>query len=1185
MIPEASAYEQTVARQRQVTAPAVSAWVAANAGSGKTKVLTDRVMRLLLTGTNPARILCITFTKAAAAEMAERLFKRLGEWALMDDETLKKQLSDLDQQAARSTLELSDARRLFARALETPGGLKIQTIHSFCESVLKRFPLEADVSPGFVVMEERDAEVVFQNIVSTLVVEAWQGDEQRRDDFLKLTQKIDESTLRKDIFVLISKVQDIRKAIEEAGGNAAYWHQMANYLGVDAKISPLVLKQRFFRSLNRQWLEGAYSAFVSGKKRDQERALKLRALLDSNGGDAGFRAAEEFFLTSGQLRKQMADNAAKSALPDIEERLFVYQEALNDVLAECNGLELYSTTKAIHELVLDADMHYTEYKKTHGYLDFNDLIQKTAELFHTTAPDWVLYKLDQGLDHILLDEAQDTSDGQWNVIMRPLQEFFAGSGAREIARSVFVVGDEKQSIYSFQGANVDLFRSQQSEVAGLVKAAERDFAVKNLTLSFRSTAPVLQFVDEVFNDPEAAKGVSDDPEMSHSAYRDGDAGLVELWPLVEREEGPEGGPWDAPVDMPGIADPARRLAEHIAGTIARWLDDGELLTASDRPIRPGDIMILCQRRGPVFHETVRALTRRKVPTAGADRIGLKDHVAVKDMLAAARFALQTNDDLSLAELLKSPLFEFEDGDLFEVSYGRSGSQSVWQALCARADNDENSAVSDLCRRAVRSLRAARSIGQRRGPYAFFSYLLETGAPSGWRRMFGRLGPGAREALNEFINEALTFENREPRTLQGFLAHVERLEADLKREIDGTDDLVRVMTVHGSKGLEAEIVFLADAAYTNVDRVGNFLSLGQEKPATNQLFYQPLPGYPVRISSQKQDNAATKEARAYAVSVRAEEYRRLFYVAATRARDRLYICGQATGRSSKEKLLEKPSLEASWYTLAARAFDRLGRLSNLKSVGEAPWGGEILRIESAQSVKIEKSTASTQRSVIKPPAWLYRPAPVEEAAKRITPSSIWASEGDERLASEFEVAYKPASDTQDQVPPYTRGNALHLLLEKLPDIAKAQRKPAGQKLLQKHFPLIEQGIQAEWVAEVLTVLTDPAFADVFGQGSRAEVPIMGSLTDNDQGTVVSGQIDRLVVTNDKVMIVDYKTNRPPPISVDEVPQEYVVQLAAYRALLQEIYPSRQIVCALLWTWEARLMEIPPEKMDHAFVQYR
>ncbi|MCI5047534.1 MAG: double-strand break repair helicase AddA [Aquisalinus sp.] len=1178
-----SVYEKTVATQRVASDPALSAFVAANAGAGKTKVLTDRVMRLLLTGTPPAKILCITFTKAAAAEMAERLFKRLGAWALMDDAELSAQLAELDQKTERQADELSRARRLFARALETPGGLKIQTIHSFCESLLRRFPLEAGIVPGFTVMEEIDANRLLKNALDTEVLRIWRDGGEASQQFLALGRRMVDQDIRKHTVSLVSHLPLIAKAMSDAGGADQYWSTMATLLGVEEGVSTLELEKRFIDQMDTAWLEAAYSALLAGGKNDNKRAAALRLFLDAEDSEK-IDCAKALYLKSDKIEplKDVSSKQARKHLPGLEEKLKEQQESLLQLADQLRGFEIYQETRFLYGLAESVAGRYAAQKSFRGFLDFDDLIRKTAELFSRTTSAWVMYKLDQGLDHVLLDEAQDTSEVQWQVVMQPLKEFFSGEGAREVSRTAFVVGDGKQSIYSFQGADVELFTRHQGILHDLVTGAGERFEFCDLALSFRSAAPVLDFVDAVFDADKAegaARGVSEEVSLKHYSNRTGAAGLVELWPLFEKQETKKGNPWDAPVDMPDPDSPETVLAKSISSTIRKWLDTDEILASRGRAIRPGDIMILCKRRGSVFREIVRALIKDNVPTAGSDRLRLQDHIAVMDLMSVVRFILQPADDLSLAEVLKSPLFSLTDEDLFQVVHHRPRGMSLWQSLLKRVKEEPAGKYTT----AVSVLQDAISHGERQGPVRLFQFLLESGVPSGWQRFHSRLGAGAREIIEEFLDEAMAYELGNPRTLQGFLQHYEGLQGDLKRESEGGEDLVRVMTVHGSKGLEADIVFIADATYPDSFSVDPWLQLVGPGTAGHTV---PQNGYMAFSTSKKRDNAATTAAREYAEMLEAEEYRRQFYVAMTRARDRLYICGKMPGRITKEKLLEKPLAAASWYTLARKGFDTLESGGVTISRHEASWGGDILRYATEQTVIPDTEEKKEVEAEITPPGWLHIPAEPEAAVSRLQPSRLQAIEADQQtvISGKPEPSvYAPIEATGGMLSPYTRGNALHLLLERLPDVPHDLRQETGLMLLRKHYAGLPDNLYTEWLSEVMIVLSDDIFAPVFGAGSKAEVPVTGLLETVRGKEIVSGQIDRLIIGERQISIVDYKTNRPPPKSAEDIPFAYLAQLALYRALLQQTYPDREISCALLWTWQARLMPVPDSLLDHAFVQ--
>ena len=1106
----------------------------------------------------------------------------------------------LDGIEARGPAELSEARRLFARALETPGGLKIQTIHAFCESVLKRFPLEAGISPGFAVMEETEAREAINAIIDTLAERLWsgRGDATHRDDFLSLTARLQEDLLRKRLAFLAEKGPLIEEAIIRAGGESAFYGHLADRLGVAANESraDAIGRLRGGLEAQTQWIGDIVDELATHGKNDRQSAHHLKAMIAAGDDEAFLAEARGFALVqAGTVRKTLCTKAAEKMVPGLGARLADMAEAIRETNDALKGIEIFTTTAGLYRLGLFVYRQYRDTKARQGRLDFNDLIDNTAQLFRNHAGGWVLYKLDQGIEHVLVDEAQDTSQGQWDVIAGPLAEFFAGLGAHEdvmdqpAPRTVFVVGDEKQSIYSFQGADVGLFRSQQKAVEQLVVGAQGDFHVEDLTLSFRSTAPVLGFVDQLFNDALAASGVSEDKGMHHKVFRAGEAGRVELWPLVVKEESGDKDPWDKPVDTPGPDDPSRTLARHIAGQIRTWLDTGEVLESQGRPIRPGDILILCQRRGPVFQEIVRELTGAGIPNAGSDRVKLMDHVAARDLLAATRFCLQTDDDLSLAELLKSPLYGFEDEALFKIARngpgGKSGSRrrSLWHALNEHAVED--SETGRLCARAATSLKAATATGLARGPYAFFTALLEEGDPSGWKRFYGRLGPGARDAIQELLSEALNYEATNPRSLQGFLAHLDGLETDIKKEIGSGEDAVRIMTVHGAKGLEAPIVFMADAAYANYNDIKGMLSLGTAAQEAAATAYTPERGLFIQASSKSNDNAAAAAARESAVSLGAQEYRRLLYVAATRAEDRLYVCGTLPGNTRLDTFMTKPANECSWYALAARAFERLRAAGHVEECAEAPWGGPVLRYACPQEVPPKTDTAAQADALPPLPDWLRRSAPVEPVRRHLSPSTLGAAlEADDTVAPVHPAVNTPLLALPDEagLSPMTRGNALHLLLERLPSLAAEDRRAIAARLLARHYPEAAAHHE-EWTGEACAVLDDPSFATVFAPGSRAEVPVMGRVETGDGPATVSGQIDRLAVGEAEILIVDYKTNRPPPARADDAPPAYVAQLGAYRRLLQQIYPSHEIKCALLWTWTATLMPVSADAMDKALAR--
>lgn len=1137
--------EETTQSQRLAADPALSAFVSANAGAGKTRVLTNRVARLLLGEVDPSTILCITFTKAAAAEMAQRLFKLLGEWALSDDAKLQGELAGLDgDRRIRSPDELARARRLFARALETPGGLKIQTIHSFCESLLRRFPLEAEIAPGFSVIEERESGALKRAAVDEVAAGGGAA-----AAFARLLGRTGGNSLR----LLIEAALGARRKFSRADaiGWEALGDEAAAALGVNDGETGKSLLDRLFAVLPRNRLEDAHGALdASGGNPQKHCAAPLRIYLASKSDEDRFAALSKLFLGGkGAPRGKFGSKATDAIDASIEPFLKDAQQTFLEYADRIRAADALADTRAFHAIVEQCLAAYDRRKAARAALDFDDLIAKTRALLRSSGgAAWVLYKLDMGLAHILLDEAQDTGPDAWDVIEAPLAEFFSGAGAKERRRSFFAVGDQKQSIYSFQGADAALFKQKQVDLGKKIRATQ-DYEDVPLKASFRTTAPVLQFVDALFARDEVIENVSIDKPLVHYCTREGAAGRVELWPLVKRSDRDMPNPWDAPLDAAPAQSPPRILANEVAALIAGWLKSGEFLPSRDRPIVPGDIMILVQNRGPLFSETIRALGAAGVPVAGADKIKLMDDQGVLDLVSYARAALFEGDDLSLAETLKSPFFNMDEDCLYDLAASRAQSR-LWDALANRRSERAEWAA------AFEAIAAARAVALNEGAAAFFTFILEGGAISGWRRLAARLGAPSREPIEEFLRQAHDFELREPRSLRLFLDAIVKSGAEISREMSEAGPAVRVMTAHKAKGLEANIVFLIDAhrpALTT--KTGALLSV--RGPQGDAL--------PVLALGDSKNNSTIAAAREIAKRLTRDEYRRLLYVAATRARDRLYICGHEFGNAGSPGA--KEPAEKTWHALAADAFDALG--AAVSDAG-ARFDGRSLAIVTPQSAQPESDKNERfSRSAAIPDPCLYRRAAAELRPKRLSPSELAPS-------AEDEFSYSPARGRS----PFLRGKILHRLLELLPEIAPADRRAAAGRLLANHrrdFAEEELRLMCE---EALRVLDDARFADVFAPGAFAEAAIGGRPKGGARSALLSGQIDRLAVFEDRILVVDYKTNRPPPTRIQDVPAAYLAQMAAYRGLLQEIYPGRKIETALLWTHDARLMALPDEALDRA-----
>jgi ATP-dependent helicase/nuclease subunit A len=1125
--------------QAQAVDPASSFWVTASAGTGKTRVLTSRVLRLMLTGVAPDTILCITFTKAAAAEMATRILVQLGKWAKLPDADLAAELEALLGEAPDEAV-MTRARRLFARVLDLPGGLRIQTIHSFCQALLGRFPLEADISPSFTVMDQRTAqELLADSIESVLGAARDGGDMELAWAIQEISGHVSETVFQELVHAVTAERRALARLIERHGGLDGLILEMGRRVGVTPSETDGVIVEAASSTgaVDHVGLRRATNALANGTQKDKDRAVAVRNWLasDMERRVAGFDAYRMLFLTEkGDIRKNLASKQVREIDPNAEDVLHAEGMRIHAVEDHRKLLKVATATAAVYRLGACILETYEIAKEAHALLDYDDLIEKAGALVDNSevAP-WVLYKLDNGIGHVLVDEAQDTNPDQWRIVRALSDEFFAGRGAREDTRTIFAVGDEKQSIFSFQGADPEIFDNMRGHFRDAAKRAEQPFAEIPLNLSFRSTTAVLSYVDAVFADPAARDGVPG-AQVGHQVSRKGQAGLVEIWPAEKPAEQDDLIPWALPVIQYASDEPTARLANRIADHIRDWIGH-EVLASRGRAVEPGDIMVLVRRRNEFVDLLVNALKRRGVPVSGTDRMVLTEQIAVMDLMALGRFMLLPEDDLTLAVVLKSPLIGLSEDDLFALAHPREDS-TLWQELTMRRhERPAFEAAHDY----LSALLARTDFVP---PFEFFSHVL--GALDGRRKLVRRLGHEVNDPIDEFLSLAFSFERLHAPSLEGFLHWVEAGDGDIKRDLEQNRNEVRVMTVHGAKGLEAPVVILPDTCQVPRER-SRLLALPEDGER------DPLFVWPVRSANEA---GVVSEARAEARRDAEREYRRLLYVALTRAEDRLYVGGWETRQGAGRDT-------GCWYDrLAATAQE----MDGFKTV-QIDDGTTVLQYRTEQTAKPETPEPEQEVAALPGlPDWARRPAPPE--SRPPDPLAPSRSEGAEQ------PALSPLQDADSAA--LRRGRLAHTLLERLPDLAREERREAALRYLSRPVHRLEEAEAQALADEVIAVLEHPDFSALFGPGSRAEVPVAGVI-----GTrTISGQIDRLMVEDETVWIIDYKTNRPPPQTVDEVSVGYLAQMAAYRALLSEIYPGREIRAALLWTVEVRLLELPEALLD-------
>lgn len=1096
--------------QRRASDPARHIWLSASAGTGKTQVLAARVWRLLLAGVDPGAILCLTFTKAGAAEMSERITSRLARWVRASDAELVADLEALGESIGPEGR--ARARTLFAKVLDAPGGgIRIQTIHSFCQSLLSAFPVEAGLVPGFRPLDQREEAVLAREALAEMLIDA--GREGRA--------------------ALIDAVGALSLRLGEGKAEAFLKMCASNAEAMDALPSGIQPFLRRAMGLPSGDIGAEIEACCGDDAFDCAGLREIAAMNAGWGTKSGLARAEEIamWLTLPPAKRAMrlADLHTVWATAKGEPRSFGKGQAPQDAgyadiamrlhgrCGELIGMQIQAEFADLLARGLEAGRAYADtyarVKRRVGAVDFNDLIRKTVALLGEPGMgEWVRYKLDQVTEHVLIDEAQDTNPQQWKIVSAIADEFFAGEGAHgDAVRTLFTVGDYKQAIFGFQGTDPIYFRAaferfwQASRVRADYDVEARELESLSLTHSFRSTRPVLEFVDAALG-ALSAPGLGDLSDAEPHASEVPGPGTVTLWPATA-----EGG--SEADEEEWVGDTTRKLAGDIARAIKAWLAEGLMLESKGRALRPEDVMILVKRRGELASLIVARLYAEGVPVAGVDRLRLNAPLAVQDLLAAVRFVLQPGDDLSLASLLVSPLLGWSQDELMAAAL-RPKNASLWSHL------------RDTAKNRIAPLEALLNRADFTTPYRFLEEIL-SGALDGRRKLLLRLGEEARDPIEELLNAALNFENVATPSLQRFLDWFDRGDVEIVRDAAQPAGAVRVMTAHGAKGLQAPLVILADATVDPTRSPRDFLLWA---PGDHDGAPFPI------LRPRAAERGGVLDAVVSQVDARElQEHWRLFYVAATRAEERLVIAG-ALGPQAKGV-----PPEASWYAACARAFDILG----VPEQGQREFRGIVPPAPVALAKRTDEAAAVHPAL----PAWVARPAPQEARPPRpLAPSSL----GEDLVA---DPPPTPAMRVAAE-----RGRLLHALFERLPALAPDSRAVAAARWLAGPGGVEDADARAEIAGAALAVIADPRFADLFAPGALAEAPIAAVV----EGLVVSGTVDRLVVGAETVRVVDFKTARRAPARVEDIPTYHLRQMAAYAAALAVIFPGRRIEAALLYT---------------------
>ncbi|MBV1917383.1 MAG: double-strand break repair helicase AddA [Sphingomonadaceae bacterium] len=1138
--------------QMKAVEPAETVWLSASAGTGKTQVLTSRVLRLLLEpNVEPSAILCLTFTKAGATEMSARIKDRLATWVRAKPAELAAELNAIGADLGPGAQ--ARARTLFASVLDCPGGgLRIDTIHAFSQWLLAAFPHEAGLVPGTRPMEDRERTILARQVLADLLVKAQNdplGDPQLADAVADLSLRMGPDVVE----AYLLRCAEAREAWFGPGG----WQEpmrpnVLRLFGLpsdtdDDSVARLCSDDAFdgqslqrCMEINAEW----------GTKTGLDAAARIGAWL---AGDGAHRAAtigdlaDVFLKKDGDPRSYASQEKKDPAYGDYAARV---AERIAPVRELKILLELAERFVPALRLGRAFALVWDEAKQREGLIDFDDQIRQAAALLNRSdLAEWIRYKLDRRFDHILVDEAQDTNKQQWDIINALTGDFFAGLGQHgDIMRTLFVVGDYKQAIFRFQGTSPENFRKARDGVrdamAGAVENAAtlrsnhrpRPLKEYGLDRSFRSAQKVLDFVDRAIGEiGHESFGLGDAPDR-HEGHAS--PGYVALWRPVglvaedDRADEPEEG------EANWLSKPDRQMAENIALQIKAWTDEkgeGFYLTGKGRRAGPGDIMVLVRKRRELAGLIVARLHAHGVPVAGVDRLRLGAPLAVRDLVAALRFAAQPLDDLNLACLLVSPLIGWSQDELLRFGYRKKGVR-LWEHLRRSSNADAAAGVAQLL--------ALLGKADFDPPQQLLTWLL-TGPWQGRRKLIARLGREANDPIDELLNAAHAYASVATPSLAGFLHWFDAGEGELKREADNASGLVRVMTAHGSKGLEAPLVILADA--TGNPESGRSGGLTMPDPASPHDRAIPLPV--VRKDERVGRLAEHFEAER---SAEMEEHWRLLYVAMTRAEEALFIGGALGVRDGGE------AHENSWYARLRQIFPTGEEVADPIWSGRLDWGQPPEGTEPSSVTAEELPLAE----VLQP--WLMRtPLADPRPPKPLAPSNLGEEEAPD-------PPFPPGSGGQAA----RRGTLIHKLLERLPDVAVSEREMAGRRWLDRNATDFSADERAAMLVSAGKVLAEPGWADLFSPSSLAEVPVAATIG----GRALAGTIDRLLVDEERVLIVDFKTSRRPPEDLSGVPSPILRQMAAYSAALEKVYPGRRIEAALLYTAAPRLIVVPQDVLE-------
>jgi len=1197
--------------------PAFNATVSASAGSGKTWLLITRIVRLLIAGADPGNIIALTFTRKAAGEMQIRLNQRLFAMATADEKMLEQQLQMIGCSIDQNNKTI--AAGLYEKLIHSLYPIRIQTFHSFCQDILSRFPLEADIPPGFELIED----------TSLLERQAWQALFDKANPLIK------------------------KSAIKQASDFAPAGQKLVEHLDIIMQFcngpdNTLTALSSFLAHRSDWW---AYTAHTAQPVDFACRALAQSLQLDENLTRDGQKPAAQFLNESNTEKLLIFSNLLReiknitsekhadsidTALQDekdSETRFSLIASAFikkdgekliqgrqhSAALEKKLGTENASRFIELHDEIAEKIQRVNEQNKRllslklnsawyfagHQYveifqqlkremrlLDFTDLEWKCYELLqHADNAHWVQYKIDQRIDHILIDEFQDTNPTQWHLLSPILEEIAAGPEQR--ARSVFLVGDEKQSIYSFRRANPALqFMASQWLADNLqARATPLDF-------SRRSSAAIIECVNQIFEQPDI-KDIMTGYSM-HDTWLKTLPGQVMLCELFEEDEtvrddaandsttsdvaedsnhatSRQAGYFRNPLKQPREIS-LKTIRHKEAGYIARQilqLKNGHSLITDNNVVRPlefGDIMILMRNRTHIdIYED--ALKQHGIAFIGSKKGGLLDNLEIQDLICLLNTLITPYSDLALAQVLKSPIFNASDEDLILIARENNAAHWYERLLHLAADPEDNTvrpALSEALRRAASLLPRWQQLAEQLPVHDCLDRIFSEGNIIKRYVAANRTANREKVAANcqRFLELSLETDSGRYPSITRFLQQLNHLKYyssnPPEEPLSKSDESrVRLMTIHGSKGLESPVVFLADCNSTSSNR-DTYASLvrwpaEESRPVNFQL----------QLNKDNTDQV-TQKLQQEKLGEQTREELNLLYVALTRAREQLYISG----------IKNRKSNDRSWYQIIASGMENITeRETTIDDIG-----CRVFRHLAYDAVTVTQPDApampsDTQRNIdqrlLKPiePQYLNKPA----ANNMIAPSLFI----DEDFATETVPDSEGTAAQQTALDAKTarwRGIIIHRIIEQL---CKSKTYPAVKLTVEPIYQQLKADIALlqpayieqldSCIQEAVSLFNHADFTAIFNPATDTltynEMPLMYK-----QGTqTVYGIVDRVIRSENSVQIIDYKSHRfAATETAENVAEQFATQLQYYADGIRRLWPTHKVRAGILFTQQQEMV---------------